>query len=534
MNKSTSYNHIELFAGCGGLCLGLERAGFELALANELSPMAAETFAYNFFNENLVKLAEDNEKPKHTFWLTSRTEELADRLRENPFEFPEFDAKKTDLPKDISELNGGLIVGSIIELNKLLVKDTNLLEAVKAGFGRGEIDLISGGPPCQSFSMAGLRKKDSDKNTLPWEFASFVSLIQPKIAVLENVTGILRAFKDENGDSFHAWFEVAKVFAVKKYVPICLHVNARLAGVAQNRPRFIMIAIREDVFSNINSSITDESSEKPIFDNSYDFYAKVQVNPDEALFGSLSYFDVMKPAHFKLFENSFLHHLVEQKEVTVKEAIDDLKIHSPSQPSEFVNKLNALFESALLPRAVLHNNEHRKNSLTVKSRFRLYQILRDVGDRSISAEIFAVLKGTSIELSDVSWEIIKDHEFLLLDGVSRKFIAKSELINYLLTIPTKKQTQKALIASMPAPAALSIPDDGCHYDSYELRVLTVREMARIQSFPDNFVFRSKVTTGGQMRKSEVPQYTQVGNAVPPLLGLALGNVIRELLELDCK
>ncbi|NLJ92450.1 MAG: DNA (cytosine-5-)-methyltransferase, partial [Aeromonadales bacterium] len=82
----------------------------------------------------------------------------------------------------------------------------------------------------------------------------------------------------------------------------------------------------------------------------------------------------------------------------------------------------------------------------------------------------------------------------------------------------------------PAPAALSIPDDACHYDEKELRVLTVREMARIQSFPDDFVFRSKVTTGGQMRKFEVPQYTQVGNAVPPLLGVKLGMCVAEILS----
>jgi DNA (cytosine-5)-methyltransferase 1 len=55
-------------------------------------------------------------------------------------------------------------------------------------------------------------------------------------------------------------------------------------------------------------------------------------------------------------------------------------------------------------------------------------------------------------------------------------------------------------------------------------------MARIQSFPDNFVFRSKITTGGQMRKFEVPQYTQVGNAVPPLLGIALASVVAGLLD----
>ena len=83
----------------------------------------------------------------------------------------------------------------------------------------------------------------------------------------------------------------------------------------------------------------------------------------------------------------------------------------------------------------------------------------------------------------------------------------------------------------PAPAALSIPDDCCHYKDTEseLRTLTVREMARIQSFPDWYQIRSKVTTGGKMRKFEVPQYTQIGNAVPPLLGLALGKVCSRII-----
>ena len=54
-------------------------------------------------------------------------------------------------------------------------------------------------------------------------------------------------------------------------------------------------------------------------------------------------------------------------------------------------------------------------------------------------------------------------------------------------------------------------------------------MARIQSFPDEFEFRSKVTTGGTSRRFEVPQYTQVGNAVPPLLGRALGLTVASIL-----
>ncbi len=77
---------------------------------------------------------------------------------------------------------------------------------------------------------------------------------------------------------------------------------------------------------------------------------------------------------------------------------------------------------------------------------------------------------------------------------------------------------------------MTIPDDLCHYSKNELRTLTVREMARFQSFPDWFVFRSKITTGGHQRKFEVPQYTQVGNAVPPILANELGKTINNLLK----
>jgi DNA (cytosine-5)-methyltransferase 1 len=84
----------------------------------------------------------------------------------------------------------------------------------------------------------------------------------------------------------------------------------------------------------------------------------------------------------------------------------------------------------------------------------------------------------------------------------------------------------------PAPTVLGSPDDSGHYFESEAtqRTLTVRELARIQSFPDWYEIRSKVTTGGLRRKFEVPQYTQIGNAVPPLLGLALGKVCLDILE----
>lgn len=68
-----------------------------------------------------------------------------------------------------------------------------------------------------------------------------------------------------------------------------------------------------------------------------------------------------------------------------------------------------------------------------------------------------------------------------------------------------------------------MPDDLIHYR--EPRTLTVRENARLQSFPDSFVFKGKYTTGGDRRKREVPRFTQVANAVPPLVAEAIGQAL---------
>jgi DNA (cytosine-5)-methyltransferase 1 len=85
-----------------------------------------------------------------------------------------------------------------------------------------------------------------------------------------------------------------------------------------------------------------------------------------------------------------------------------------------------------------------------------------------------------------------------------------------------------MAADLPAPTLTTLPDDVLHYS--EPRILSVRETARLQSFPDWFVFRGKYTTGGKRRSHECPRYTQVGNAVPPLLARGLGSGLASLLE----
>jgi len=523
-------NYIELFAGCGGLSLGLESIdGSNMVMANELSPMPAQTFAYNFFNEDLEN---DDLQPQRIKWLSSNfsSSNMKLRLREDPRQYPDLNSNESycDL-REMSSLKGNLVVGNIIHLNQFLDENTNLVKELSNSFGDGDLDFISGGPPCQSFSMAGMRKKDCDKNSLPWEFASFVAKIRPKFTILENVTGILRAFQDE-GEKYFAWIEVSKAFSEIGYIPLCLHVNAKFAGIPQNRPRFIMIGVREDIYRSLSE--TFNTAEQELFSSSYAFYNGVRSNVATEI-AKLKCHDVTNETDLELFNNSFLSTLVSCStgHISVSDAIDDLRFKGKqSAPSEYIMRNAAILaDGKTINKKDLSNHEERRNGELVQRRFRLYQIMQKVGN-GLAKEIRLVLKGATSDISDSAWSAFLRHDYLIEDGTFIKFSTKQEFIDFLLRHPTKKYTQKALDPNGPAPAALSIPDDACHYHHDELRTLTVREMARIQSFPDTFVFRSKVTTGGKMRRFEVPQYTQVGNAVPPLLGRALGLTIQNLLN----
>lgn len=91
----------------------------------------------------------------------------------------------------------------------------------------------------------------------------------------------------------------------------------------------------------------------------------------------------------------------------------------------------------------------------------------------------------------------------------------------------KKRCIIPLHPDLPSPTLTTLPDDYIHY--CEPRVLTVREYARLQSFNDWFEFREKYTTGGDHRVSEVPRYSQVGNAIPPLFVEQCGHVLQGMI-----
>ncbi len=181
--------YIDLFAGCGGISLGLCNAGWQGLFAIEKNPMAFSTFKHNLID------------------------------RENHFNWP------TWLPK--TEHN----------INEILKKYENELGQL------GKVDLIVGGPPCQGFSLAGRRNKNDKRNTLPELYIKFVKLVNPSIVFFENVIGFTIGFKHKRsrGRAYSEYVESelgALGYRVKSEI-----VDFSTFGIPQRRKRFILIGM---------------------------------------------------------------------------------------------------------------------------------------------------------------------------------------------------------------------------------------------------------------------------------------------------
>lgn len=119
-------------------------------------------------------------------------------------------------------------------------------------------------------------------------------------------------------------------------------------------------------------------------------------------------------------------------------------------------------------------------------------------------------------------DTVKRFRYILDNATPNKSIDDAMRQKYNL----KKHTIVPLCEASCTPTLTTLPDDYIHY--CEPRILTVREYARIQSFPDDYFFRGKYTTGGERRKIDVPRYTQIGNAIPPLFGEQAGLILKEM------
>jgi DNA (cytosine-5)-methyltransferase 1 len=337
---------------------------------------------------------------------------------------------------------------------------------------RGRIDVLTGGPPCQGFSFAGRRVEDDPRNMLFQKYVEVVAAIRPKLLILENVPGMRVAHGGGN--------------------------LIRLSGSPGTPPRKTyydkLVESLDAVGYVVKAELIDAAD-----------YGVPQRRLRLIAFGMPRQLADRIPGGvgraFELLVASRQTHLRElglKGRVSARSAISDLEIGARKKRPCDDPALRGHFEQVDYrgPRSAFQKLMHNGCGPDMDS-MRLARHRDDVSDRFD--------------------RIIREcRQGVRMDDASRKAFG------------LKKHRIYPMAASEPAPTITTLPDDILHYS--EPRILTVREYARLQSFPDWFKFKGKYTTGGKRRTKECPRYTQVGNAVPPHLARALGRAALALLK----
>lgn len=403
--KTRTFTVIDLFAGCGGLSLGLYQSGWKGLFAVEKNECAFKTLEYNLINQL------------------------------SHFDWPKW-----------------LPIGPI-DINSL-IKDYKLeLKALS-----GSVDLVAGGPPCQGFSMAGKRMKEDERNKLVFSYIEFIRLVKPRAILFENVKGFTYSFdKNKNPDSTPYSKIVIEQLKILGYDVTPLIINFANYGIPQRRNRFILIGIKN------NKKF-----------RSQDFEMKLQ-------------------SQFK--------NLVKSNEIIPSPVISDAISDLLRANGETITPDRPGFKSGIYGKIETPYQKLMREGISSTMIPNSHSFAKHTPQKKLSFE-----------------KLLKEYPY------KGKRIDKEERIKWGI----HQRGITILDPSAVSPTITGAPDDYLHYA--EPRILTVRECARIQSFPDWFEFKSKYTTGGSMRKKEVPRYSQVGNAIPPLFAKQAGMVLKEMLQ----
>lgn len=413
-----SRRFVDLFAGCGGLSLGLSMAGMRGIFAIERDAMAFETFAANFIGGS----------PSQGFG----------------FEWPSW----------LRQQAWGI--------DELLSHHKDELVAL-----RGTIDVLAGGPPCQGFSFAGRRVENDPRNRLFEKYVDAVDAIRPAALILENVPGMRVVHRRSNvtalpfgpaAEKRSFYDKLAGSLNEIGYDVEAILVDASRFGVPQRRSRLIAVGIRRELSEWLDGGLA-------------------------RIFALLEAERTAQLALLGLGES-----------VSASEAISDLETAGKElRPCTDPESTHGFVEGSRgEPTSQFQRLMRAGNEDQGPDSMRLARHRDDVRERF--ARILAECR-----------------RGVRMDDESRR------------SYGLKKHRIYPMSCSTPGPTITTLPDDVLHYS--EPRILTVRESARLQSFPDWFQFKGKFTTGGDRRTKECPRYTQVGNAVPPLLARAIGSAV---------
>ncbi|MDP9586018.1 DNA cytosine methyltransferase [Burkholderia sp. Tr-862] len=339
---------------------------------------------------------------------------------------------------------------------------------------RGQIQLLAGGPPCQGFSFAGRRDEADPRNLLFEKYVQVVDAVQPSILVLENVPGMKVAHTTKTGDDAREQPSESYYEKLKRSLET---IGYQVHGEIVDASRF---------------GVPQRRSRLIVIGLRKDLASKLTG-------GVLRAFELLESKRLELLAK---HGLPKTKMVTTQDAISDLLVNrsvtkpctDPLSPKGF-EEVHYLGPTSPYQRLM---HKHCRN---------------DAMD--------------SMRLARHGNEVRQRFEKIINECAQGVRMNDESRARFGL----KKHRIYPMSAWEPAPTITTLPDDILHYS--EPRILTVRESARLQSFPDWFRFRGKFTTGGERRTKECPRYTQVGNAVPPLLAEAIGlAAVSMLIELE--
>lgn len=331
---------------------------------------------------------------------------------------------------------------------------------------QGEIEVLAGGPPCQGFSFAGRRNEFDPRNFLFRKYIEVVDAVKPMALLLENVPGMTVAHKSDT--------EGAPGSTESYYDKL----RGGLAAIGY--------AVQGRLLDASSFGVPQKRKRLIVIGFRADVLSALGGDVDRI-------FQIVEDKRRGQLEELSL-----SSSVSVKDAIHDLRTKGARRQPCIDPRSPRGFEEV---------SYDRPSSV--------YQELmhRDCPNESMD----------SMRMARHSDEVQSRFELILKECPKGVPMHEEHRKRYGL----KKHRIYPMAANLPAPTVTTLPDDVLHYE--EARILTVRESARIQSFPDWFRFCGKFTTGGALRTRECPRYTQVGNAVPPLLGRAIGLAIAEAL-----